>query len=184
MFAGELKITKKEVVVFSIRLISNMCLGGLEDYGRKFTNVYQQTWQTKLRPKRWESGKRSPDLESQVISSPWSNTYWLSFLKSSYLDTPESALVKNKPRLSCYLLQGPVPRFDWRRDLLFPFEFFHRSPTPWVLKTFQFQSGIYQKHPPKVDFVDVSSMPATCEWEFQLLKSWCSNQPQKPIHER
>ena len=168
-----------------------MCSGGLEDYGRKFTNIYQQTWQTKLRPKRWESRKRSPDLESQVISSPWTNTYWLSFLKSSYLDTPESALLKNKPRLSCYLLQGPgTPRFDWRRDRLFPLEFFDRSPTSWVPKTFQFQSGIYQKHPPKMDFVNVSSMKNTyhlrpANGKKQLLKSWYSNQPlQKPIHER
>ena len=60
------------------------------------------------------------------------------------------------------------------------------------LKTFQ--SGIYQKNTQVTlqrwilwtRFLhEKHTPPATCEWEFQLLKSWCSNQPlQKPIHER
>lgn len=104
----------------------------------------------KKESRSWVSGYIFP-MQQHILAE---------FLKVIISWHTESALLKNKPRLSCYLLQGPVPRFDWRRDRLFPFEFFDRSSTPWVPKTFRFQSGIYQKHPPKVDFLAHHLRPA------------------------
>ena len=136
-----------------------MCLGGLEDYGRKFTNIYQQTWQKKLRPKRWESGKRSPDLESQVISSPWSNTSWLSFLKSSYLDTHQSRPFWND-KLRAFLatfcrgleLQGFIGEGTYYFLSNSSIEVQHHG-----FKKNDSSLGSIKNNPPKVDFVNVST---------------------------
>lgn len=59
----------------------------------------------------------------------------------------------------------------------------------WVPKTIPVPVRNLSKTPSRGGFCErfLHEKPhptATCEWEFQLLKSWCSNQPQKPIHER